>query len=56
MKRIKQSPLSGVVIPLIHPSLIVSSAGPRGGPIKSKKKYDRKMQRRLLRKIETESD
>jgi hypothetical protein len=47
MKRIK-SPLTGVLIPLIPSSMIVSSSGPRGGPIKSKKRYSRK---RIPKKI-----
>ena len=50
MKRIK-NPLTGVLIPLIPPSMIVSSTGPRGGPIRSKKKYDRKQLQRLMKKI-----
>jgi hypothetical protein len=48
MKRIKQNPLGGVIIPLIPIALIVTSSGPRGGPIKSKKKYNRK---RIQKKI-----
>jgi len=57
MTRIKKSPLDGVIIPLIPLTLIVSSTGPRGGPIKSKKKYSRKrIQKKIKLWDESESE
>jgi len=52
MKRIKNT-LTGVLIPLLPLCMIVTSSGPRGGTIKSKKRYDRK---RVSKKIKLWDD